>query len=167
MKSNPIGIIVASALTMCGFILPFILINGVGHEDVKSLVIPITLILTLLIYFPCRYVLWNLYGQENIIITTKEIKYWYDYKLFHTSPKTIEFNSLATGFTTNQENDDKILGKFHFAEFSESKEIEFRELFSSSVLISIGDLVQLDIMISELFTANLPLGPSFEGYSLN
>jgi hypothetical protein len=166
VRAKRIGIIITASMTLGAFSILYFLLSQATSEDVKSLSIPVGIIISLLIYFPGRYLLWNIFGKETIIITTKSITSWYDYGFFQTNAETILFNQLGTEFTAEQGREDAMLGTFHFSDKNDITGL-FEHIYSSTVLISIGDLSQLDILIAELFSEDAAYDEHFSGFSLN
>lgn len=166
VKGKRVGIIITSIFTFCAFAALVTLLSQLSATEIRAFIIPAILLISALIYFPFRYILWNIYGRENFIITTKSITYWYDYGIIRTNPNTIYLDNLGINFFKTQERDEAVLGQISFASKDEKSGL-YNTVYTTTVLVTLGDLAQLDAMISELFRDNPPTNDQTNTFSLN
>ena len=104
VRAKPIGKIILSILilfTLAAFIIIF---STLDQEEIGKFIIPLSMPCFLFLVIPKRYLIWNLYGKENLIINSKTISYNYDYGFIRTNLKTIPFYHLGTGIELYKEN---------------------------------------------------------------
>ncbi|UUV20738.1 hypothetical protein [Paenimyroides aestuarii] len=118
-------------------------------ENSSDFILPAIIIIGLIIIFPVRYLIWNSFGKEFIIINAKTISYNYNYRIITTNLKTIPFNKLATRIDIVKEENNIEYGKLVF--FNYHKETNLPELiFETSVLLCLDDLKKIEHSIWEL-----------------
>ena len=79
-------------VVLLGFLLSILNI-----KEEPKLLFPMIIIPILVFYFLVRYVLWNLFGKETIVINRKSISSSLDYGLYKTNLKTVLVNRLGFG----------------------------------------------------------------------
>ena len=125
------------------------------------------LVVALTMFFAVKYFLWNVYGEESIVINTKSINYSYSYGFLQTNLKTITFHHLGTGYEKIKMGGGQTeLGKLLFYNFN--KENNLPELiFESTVLVPKEQIAIMDQWIKDLFLSELYGDMRFIPYSLN
>ena len=137
------------------FICLILALLGIGSkysgEDQNSDLIPfLIVILSLLIAFPLRYLVWNISGSEYLIINTKSISYNYDYGIFRTNLKTKTFSRLATEIVTEQVNNHIKKGHLRLYEYSETNNLP-QVIHETTILIENEKIEDLITQIWDLF----------------
>lgn len=163
VKANRTGKIALFAVIVV-FSSVFILIgSSVKTEDGKSLLFPFVLIFLLVSIIPIGYFIWNLFGSESLIVNSKTISYQYNYGIFKTNLKSINYEVLGVSFARIRTENETELGKIIFYNYREKDNLpEF--VHQTSVLLSKEDLKRLENEISGLFRQEKP---GFIPYSKN
>ena len=104
----------------------------------------------LFLVIPIRYLIWNLYGKENLIINSKTISYNYDYGFIRTNLKTIPFYHLGAGIELYKENKGIQEGKLILYNFRAQDNLP-EIIHETTVLVNLEDVKEIDIEISKLF----------------
>jgi hypothetical protein len=109
--------------------------------------------------------LWNLFGREHIVISTKNIAYSRDYGLFSTGLKILPFKKLQYSITETRNASGDILGTIQFARHNDAGiRVNF---FSSGIKIPIKQLRNLAGHIKRLFSLEQLTDPEYEIIHLN
>lgn len=149
VKTKLIGKLFLSLFILLYFIVIFYLtINSSKDENNNSEFITAAIISTfVLIVFPVRYLIWNCYGKEFIIINNKSLSYYYSYKFLETNLKTKLINELSIAIEVVKEDETDKYGRLIFYNISEETNLnEF--LFQTSVLLKYQDL---ELIRKEIF----------------
>lgn len=155
VKTKLIGKLVLSLFIMLCFIAIFYLtINGSKDENSNSEFITAAIIFTfVLIVFPVRYLIWNCYGKEFLIINDKSLSYYYSYKFLETNLNTKLINELSIAIEVVKEDEKYKYGRLIFYNINEETKLnEF--LFQTSVLLKYEDLEIIRKEILDLFFDN-------------
>lgn len=155
VKTKLIGKLVLSLFIMLCFIAIFYLtINGSKDENSNSEFITAAIIFTfVLIVFPVRYLIWNCYGKEFLIINDKSLSYYYSYKFLETNLNTKLINELSIAIEVVKEDENYKYGRLIFYNINEETKLnEF--LFQTSVLLKYEDLEIIRKEILDLFFDN-------------
>lgn len=167
VNANKIGKIILSVMILLGFSFSIGLFVFIPNEDSGEYFLLLIAALILFLFFPMKYLLWNLYGEEEIIINTKSISYSYSYGFIKTNLQTIKFNILGTGYEPIRISaDNNELGKLNFYDYSVDTNLPFL-IFQTSVLIPKEKLFEIDQMINEVFVNERYGEFRFHPYSLN
>lgn len=163
VKANRTGKIALFAVIVV-FSSVFIFIgSSVKTEDGKSLLFPFVLIFLLVSIIPIGYFIWNLFGNESLIVNSKTISYQYNYGIFKTNLKTINYEVLGVSFARIRTENETELGKLIFYNYREKDNLpDF--VHQTSVLLPKEDLKRLENEISGLFSQEKP---DFIPYSMN
>lgn len=150
VQSKLIGKIALASLILLVLLFLGYILNSLEEKEIIKAIFPILIISFFIIYFPVRYLLWNLFGKEMLVVTRKTIAFSYDYGIVSTNLKTISFNNLATKIEIVKEIDNIKLGKLVFINYNEADDLpEF--LYETSILIPSEKLEKIDQFISDLF----------------
>ena len=165
VKANPIGIIILMTLVAIAFAF-FAALAWTAVDDAPVYIFPLLIIGGLLAAFPGRYLVWNLAGKELLIVNTKTISYHYNYGLFKTNMKTLNFNSLALGFEPEQSDKGHQKGNLVFYNYREDTGLP-EVLHATTVLLEKEKIEELDLEIRRLFEKELIETSPFLDFSLN
>lgn len=162
-KAGKISLTILVFLFLTSLIL---IISTLDKSDVKEAIFPILILSAIFIFIPVRYLIWNLFGKENIIINTKTINYYYDYGIIRTSLKTINHDKLGTGFLPNRTENEKEIGKMLF--YNYNKDNNLPELIhETAVLVELDKLKEIDTLLQTIYENEFHEKHGFVGYSLN
>lgn len=163
VKANRTGKITLFAVIVVFSSVFIFLGSSVKTEDGKSLLFPFVLIFLLVSIIPIGYFIWNLFGSESLIVNSKTISYQYNYGIFKTNLKTINYEVLGVSFARIRTENETELGKLIFYNYREKDNLpEF--VHQTSVLLPKEDLKRLENEISGLFNQEKP---DFIPYSMN
>ncbi|SFO12270.1 hypothetical protein SAMN05421741_12128 [Paenimyroides ummariense] len=155
VKTKLIGKLVLSLFILLCFIVIFYLtISSSKDENNNSEFITAAIIFTfVLIVFPVRYLIWNCYGKEFLIINDKSLSYYYSYKFLETNLKTKLINELSIAIEVVKEDENYKYGRLIFYNINEETKLnEF--LFQTSVLLKYENLEIIRKEILDLFFDN-------------
>ncbi|RMD95814.1 MAG: hypothetical protein D6816_19805, partial [Bacteroidetes bacterium] len=114
VKASRPGIITLSVFLILEIILISVLLWHFDFEEASLLVIFMLIGFAFFIGLPLKYLLWNLYGNEELIVNTKSISWSYDYGFFKTNLQTVKYDTLGTGYAKVRGDDDEELGRLLF-----------------------------------------------------
>ena len=152
VKTKLVGKLVLSLFILLCFIAIFYLtVNSSKDQNNNSEFITAAIIFTfVLIVFPVRYLIWNCYGKEYLIINNKSLSYYYSYKFLETNLKTKLINELSIAIEVVKEDETDKYGRLIFYNISEETNLnEF--LFQTSVLLKCQDLELIRKEIFKIF----------------
>jgi len=163
VKANMIGKIILIALV---FLILGSFATMTEEEEIGKLIIPLLIILTLIIAFPVRYLIWNIYGKEDLVVTTKTISHDYDYGIIKANIKTINFHRLGTGIETVQNENGIEKGHLIFYNYREVDNLP-ELIHETTILIETEKIHELDMAIRTIFENETKEMPSDLNFSLN
>lgn len=152
VKTKLIGKLVLSLFILLCFIAIFyFIIKAPKDENNNSEFITAAIILTfLLIVFPIRYLIWNCYGKEFLIVNSKSLSYYYSYKFVDTNLNTKLINELSIAIEVVKEDENYEYGRLIFYNINDETNLnEF--LFQTSVLLRYQDLELIRKEIFDIF----------------
>jgi energy-coupling factor transporter transmembrane protein EcfT len=138
----------------------------IPKEEIPSFIFPILIFGFLIFFFPVRYLFWNIYGKENLIINTKSLSHCNDYGVFKTNLKTYPHSRLGTGFEHIRTTDNIKFGKLVFIKYNEENNLP-EHLYETSVLLDSENIKLIDEEISKLYEIELNDNFNFEPFSVN
>ncbi len=163
VKSELVGKVVLFILILFLLSVSIWLIAHNSEEENQKLPFIGLLFVVLIISFPVRYLLWNSFGKEILIVNTKTISHCFDYGIIRTNLKTIQFDSLATSFEVMRKEKQKEFGKIIFTNFRAEDDLP-QFIYQSSVFIDIRDYESIIAEIASLFKDEYDEGKEFFGY---
>jgi hypothetical protein len=166
VKANRIGKIILIILLALVFLILGFGASLVEEKDIGKLIIPLLILLTLIIAFPVRYLIWNMYGKENLVVNTKTISYNYDYGIIKTNLKTINFHRLGTGIQTVQIENGIEKGHLFFYNYREEDNLP-EVIHETTILIETEKIHELDTAIRTIFENETKDMPGSLNFSLN
>lgn len=117
IKSNGIGKVILSMILSGGFMLFIYLFVSLDFKEMGKSSIPIILIPAAFLFFFIRYLLWNIYGQEHIIINSKSLTYYYCYGFFRTQATTVLHRKLTIDYIVTDRVEDEDFGRMSFVSY--------------------------------------------------
>lgn len=166
LKASRIGVFILGIMIIILIGLFFGLLSTSDPRDLKTMLLPIIFILALIV-FAVRYLLWNIYGQEFLVINPKSISYSRNYGFFKTKLNTILFDEMSIfPFSIDMKDVDEPIGKLHF--YNIVPDTKLRELkLESSIAVPVSELEKLMDQISSLFQQDNIRSQGFYGNSAN
>ncbi|GGF22063.1 hypothetical protein [Flavobacterium limi] len=153
INSSKIGKIVLAIFLIIFLGVLSLVLSTLEKDEIASAIIPVLIISAIIIIFPLRYLIWNIYGKEVLIVNSKSISYYYDYGFFKTNFKTILFTRLGTQIEFVREYDGIENGRLIFYNYREIDDLP-EEIHRTSILIDIVTLEVINCEITELFESN-------------
>lgn len=166
VKANTLGKVVLSIMILLLMIVYIFIISTITKNEIREMIFPMILIFVLILVFPVRYLLWNSFGKETLIVNTKTISFCYDYGIFKTNLKTIHFDRLGTGFQLIREENDIEFGKLIFYNYRFKDNLP-EVIHQTSVMLDTIDINEIDQEISNLFVNEFDERNGFIPYSVN
>ncbi len=114
------------------------------------MIIPFVIVLLLFIGLPLKYLLWNLYGYEELIVNTKTISWSYDYGFFRTNLNTVKYYRLGTGYEKVRGDEKDEVGRLVFYNYRETDNLP-EIIHQTTVLINKAELKEFDKSITAIF----------------
>lgn len=166
VKANKL--VIRIAVTVLILLISFILIGAIKESKDISTEAGIFAIIGIFffLYFPVKYLLWNLYGEEELIINTKSISYSYDYGWFKTKMETIEFVTLGVSLDEMRLDGKEYLGQLYFTAYDKNTQVP-EVIHSTTVFLDMHQILELQLGISSLFEQSLYQERGFIPFSLN
>jgi energy-coupling factor transporter transmembrane protein EcfT len=166
VKANPVGKVVLSLMILILITVYIFVVSTITKNDLRAMLFPMILVFVLILLFPVRYLLWNLFGKETLIVNTKTISYRYDYGILRTNLKTISFDGLGTGFHVVRKENTMEYGKMLFYNYRKEDNVP-QLIHQTSVLLDTIDCNEINLEISSLFMNDYNQNNGFIPYSEN
>jgi len=166
VKANTFGKVVLSIMILILMTVFIFVVSTITKDDIREMLFPMIVIFILILAFPVRYLLWNFFGKETLIVNTKTISFCYDYGILKTNLKTIHFDRLGTGFQIIREENDIEIGKLIFYNYRVKDNLP-EVIHQTSVLLDNIDINEIDLEISNLFVNEFNERNGFIPYSEN
>jgi len=135
-------------------------------KELSGFAIPGLIIVIFFIGLPLKYLLWNLYGKEEMIVTAKSLSWRYDYRFFRTNWKTKKYDRLGTGFQKVRTENGLELGRLVFFNYSEDTGLP-EVLHETTVLLSKPQIQNFDSEIAQIFRNDFLVVHGFIPFSEN
>ena len=152
VKTKLIGkLVLFFFIIICFIAVAYLTVTSSKDENNNSeFIVPALIFSIIIIVFPVRYLIWNCYGKEYLILNTKTLSYYYSYHIINTTLKTKKINELSIGIEIIKEEDNIEYGILIFYNINEETNLsEF--LFQTSVLLNYEDLQHIRNAIFDLF----------------
>ncbi|WP_445452930.1 hypothetical protein [Flavobacterium sp. 25HG05S-40] len=166
VKANTFGKVVLSIMILILMTVFIFVVSTITKDDIREMLFPMIVIFVLILAFPVRYLLWNFFGKETLIVNAKTISFCYDYGILKTNLKTIHFDRLGTGFQIIREENDIEIGKLIFYNYRVKDNLP-EVIHQTSVLLDNIDINEIDLEISNLFVNEFNDRNGFIPYSEN
>ena len=166
VKSNKTALTVLGAFILF-MILLFLSFAIKDAKDINTEMGVFVLIgVSVFLYLPIKYLLWNLYGEEDLIINTNSISYSHDYGWFKTNLETIEFTALGVTLDEMRLDGKDYLGQLHFTVYDNKNRLP-EVIYSTTVFLNMIQIVELQAGIASLFKMEYLEERGFIPFSLN
>jgi len=150
IKANSIGKSILLIFILVFITVLILVISTIEKDEIKNAVFPIIIISALIIIFPLRYLIWNFFGRETLIVNTKTISYNYDYGVMQTNLKTIPHSNLGFGYEFVREYDGIEKGRLIFYNYREKDNLP-EVIHQTTILASKTDIEKIQSEISNLY----------------
>ena len=166
VKSHSIGKLLTSlaVLAIIGFYI--YIASTITKEEISTYIFPLLIGGIVILVLPVRYLLWNLFGQENIIVNTKSISYYRNYGIYSTNLKTKIHDRLTIGFEWTRTFDEIKYGNLIFEKTNEENDLP-EHLYTTSVELTFENLTQIQDEIIKLYAVDEEGEFDFFSISLN
>lgn len=166
VNASKTGIRILSILLIVELVLITWLFSQATYKDILEMIIPLLIIMVLFVGLPAKYLLWNLYGTEELIVNTKSISWRYNYGFYQTNLKIVKYNKLGIGYEKVRETGNGEIGRLVF--YNYRKDDNLPELIhQTSVLLSMDELEKFDKKILDIFENEFYNKNNFIPFSLN
>jgi hypothetical protein len=161
MGTRVLFVFILFALVFFGFLL-----THIKADEVVSMIIPVLLILVFMIGMPSKYLLWNLYGQEFLIVNTKSVSWSYNYGIIRTNVNTEIYNRLGIGYEKVITIDNIEMGRLIFYNYRQEDNLP-EIIHQTTALLSSSDIKKLSDSIQDIFISEFNLENNFIPFSQN
>jgi len=166
IKPNPFSITILSIFVLLLCFIFAILTQEFLKEKEGSVLLPIIILFIFFLFLPIRYLLWNLFGRETLIINAKSISFYRNYGLIETNLKTINYNQLGIDFNFSRERNGIKLGQILFYDYLEENNLP-KLIHETTILIDLDQLTLIESMVHKIFVNQFKIENKFIGFSLN
>jgi hypothetical protein len=163
VKSKLTGKIILSAMVLILFAFFVAVVSSLKEPGDAVLLF---LLFLALLFFPVRFLLWNLFGKEQFIINTKSISYLYDYGILRTNLKTVNFDKLGIDFNKVRIEKEHQYGNITFYNYRADNHLP-EEIFQTTVLMDTKSKAEIEKRVFELFEGENREKFNFIGFSKN
>jgi len=119
IKSKVAGRLLLGLTLIIAIVLFIYLLISIDFKEMGKASIPIILIPSFFLYILSRYLLWNIYGQEHIVVNSKTVTYYYNYGFFRTPLKTVFHNRLGISYRITDRFEDENFGRMIFVNYNQ------------------------------------------------
>lgn len=122
---------------MCVFLsFPFVILSIYGGSATSGgAVFGFIVFLIIYIVFPLRLTIWNLFGEEHLILNTKSFSYQHDYGIILTNFKTQKIDLIGLGLNVIGQIDDEDYGKLDIFNYDEETYVPHL-IYKSSIYLT-------------------------------
>jgi len=166
VNSHPVGKILLTCFVVFLIGLLFYLPFTISDENISDYIFPFLIFGIIIFVFPVRYLLWNLFGKENVIINTKSLSYNRDYGVYRTNLKTLNHKRLGTGFEWTRTFDNIEYGNLVFEKYSDKNDLP-EHIYTTSVVLNFESIEKINKEISKLYEIKMDKEFGFYPISLN
>lgn len=160
------GVIVLLIMIAVELLLFVFILFNIDAKEIGSLAIPLVLAIVLFLGIPIKYLLWNLYGAEVIIINTKTVSWSYDYGLLKTRLVTVTFDRLGFAIENISSKDSATIGRLVFYNYRKSDNLP-EEIHATTILVPTQELQKLIAKIENVFINEFFASNGFHPFSIN
>jgi hypothetical protein len=166
VRSKKIGRILLTVIIILLIIFWIFAFSFVDGNEKGKIIAGLFIPCSLSLFLSIRYLLWNIYGTENVIINTKTISYSYNYGFFQTPLKTLYFNQLAFNFKVTKKENDSHFGEIVFFQYNPKTNLP-EILHETTIEIESKRYKEIEEMIIEIFKNEKVEPTDFSEYPLN
>ncbi len=164
--ASKIGVRMLSILLIVEIILVVGLLSQIKSEEAISLIIPMVIGLVIFVGLPFKYLLWNLYGKEELIVNSKSISWAYNYGFFKTNLKTVNYDRLGTGYERVRGENEEEVGRLVFYNYRGEDNVP-ELIHQTTVLLGKDEIEEFDNQISNVFANEFLNKNGFIPFSTN
>lgn len=166
VKSHPIAKILLSIIVLALIALLIYIASTLSIENDPKAALGIVIFGAFIFVVPFRYLLWNLFGKEHLVINTKTLSYNRDYGIFRTNPKTKYHKRLGLAFEHIRTFENIEYGNLIFNTYN--KESDLPELlYSTSINLELNKINEIETEIEKLYNVGIDKNTVFTEISLN
>jgi hypothetical protein len=166
VKAKPAGKIIMGIIMILLVGLWIVLLLNIDPYEMGKALFPLLIVTAAIIWGPARYLCWNLFGEERILINTKVICWQYSYGIIETKMKQVPFRMLGTGFNIGKMFDGTEHGTLVFYDYPEKHNIP-QVIFETTVLLPKPKLEEIHNAIKTVFYNEFLNDNKFVPFSLN
>lgn len=130
------------------------------------LVLPAILVTIVTLWFPLRYFLWNLFGSETLIISTKSVSWSYDYGFIQIPLKTVPIKKMNIRFDVTNFEENEELGIVHVYKYIEETNLP-EHIHKTTLTITQDQFKEIRHHISEIYRSEFEETHNFIAFSDN
>ncbi|MBP6392296.1 MAG: hypothetical protein KA175_07345 [Flavobacteriales bacterium] len=119
-----------------------------------------------LVLLPLRYLLWNLYGEEHIIVTTRSVTHQLSYGIYRTKPRTSIHEKLGVDLHAVDISTPTSRGTMVLSTFDNTTGLP-TTILETSILLTKDELLAISTAIGRLYESAFQQEQGFVPYSLN
>lgn len=150
VKSKLIGRVILSMILILLLIIWTVAFSSIDGPESPKLIAGLMLPCSLSLFLTTKYLLWNSFGEELLIVNTKTVSYSYSYGIIRTNLKTISHNSLALNFKPTRKEGNFEYGDVLFINYNPATNLP-ELIHQTTVGMEINDYRELEKLIGELF----------------
>jgi len=166
VQSKLIGRVILLALLIIfisGIIFGLSMLDA--DEVGKGVIIPFIMVIAML-YWGIKFLLWNTYGKELIIINSKSLSYKRSYGIIESNLTTLKFERLSYQFDPTTLLNDTQYGDLSFYKYREEDNLA-EVLYEASVEISSETFDDIEEMYNQILFSEMNENLSFNTVSKN
>ena len=166
VKASKVGTIILSIMILAVVTVIAIGISMIEKSEIATFIFPLIIITFIAVILPLRYLLWNIYGKENLIINTKTISFNYDYGIIRTNLKIIHHENLATKFIPFRTENSKEIGYLAFYNYREQDNLP-ELIHQTTIAIESERIEEIVSLMKALFNTELVESIDYSDYTVN
>ena len=166
VNASQIGINILSGFIVIEIIILSGLLWQIKSEASILMIILILIGISIFLVLPIKYLLWNLYGNERLIVNSKSISWSYDYGFFKTNLQTVKFNRLGTGYEKIKGDNEEEVGKLIFYNYREEDNLP-EYIHQTTILLNKSEIEKFDEAILSVFENEFFNEKGFIPFSIN
>jgi len=149
IKSKVAGKLLLGSILIVTIAVFLYLLVSVDFKEMGKASIPIILIPCFFLYFLSKYLLWNIYGQEHIVVNSKTVTYYYNYGFFRTPLKTVFHNRLGISYRITDRFEDENFGRMLFVNYNQDTNLP-EALHETAVEINEKTATEIEKILEKL-----------------
>ncbi|MGJ5643412.1 hypothetical protein [Formosa sp. S-31] len=166
VKSHPIAKTLLSIIVLTLIVFLIYIASTLSIKDEPKSVFGIIIFGIFIFFIPFRYLLWNLFGKENLIINTKSLSYNRDFGIYKTNLKTEYHERLSLGFEHTRTFENIEYGNLIFNTYNEKSDLP-ELLYSTSINLDLKKINEIENEIEKLYDIGINENTEFNNVSLN
>ncbi|MBD8489699.1 hypothetical protein IFO69_13160 [Echinicola sp. CAU 1574] len=148
---NPPLVLKLILITFCliVFTAPVFIIINVEESEIGKFILGMSIYYLLMFLSLGRYTLWNIFGEERLIVSTRSISHQHHYGFFDTNLKTQKFDTIYIQFQKTNTVNDIDYGKIEF--YSQDENGILTILYETTIIVSEDKIKESINDIEKLF----------------